>query len=108
MTSTTPLIPACRLWEKQSAAGHSYLVGRLGGLRVLVMVNKERDGDGDATHVLLITAAPDSSAVQETKREAAPNVPPDARPAWAKARARGSRSAVGGQRSQLPEDKLPF
>jgi hypothetical protein len=105
---TAPLIPACRLWKKQSAAGQSYLVGRMGGLRVLIMANKERSGDEDHTHILLITAAPDTGAAQTTEREVSPNAPPDARPAWAKAKARGKRSAVGGQRSQIPNDPVPF
>jgi hypothetical protein len=66
MTQAVPLIPACRLWKKQSAAGQSYLAGRLGGLRVLIMANKERQSDQDHTHVLLITAVSDSGAAQTT------------------------------------------
>ena len=31
------MIPACKLWEKVSAKGNRYLVGHLGGVRVLVM-----------------------------------------------------------------------
>jgi hypothetical protein len=50
-----PLITACRLWKKQSGKGHTYLVGRMGGLRVLIMAKK--DGEGDHTHVLLVGAA---------------------------------------------------
>jgi hypothetical protein len=65
MTHNPPLIPACRLWKKQSAAGQSYLAGRLGGLRVLVMANKERQSDQDHTHVLLITAAENGTAQKD-------------------------------------------
>jgi hypothetical protein len=57
-----PPIPACKLWEKTSAGGRRYLMGRLGGLRVLVFENRDRQAEGDATHVLLFAAAPDYPA----------------------------------------------
>ena len=60
MRSDTPttskggaLLPACRLYRKTSAKGAPYLMGRLGGLRVLVM--PKRDGDeGEHSHTLLL------------------------------------------------------
>lgn len=51
------LIKAAGLWRKTSAAGNEYLTGRLGGLRVLIMPNKDKTTDADATHVLLIGEA---------------------------------------------------
>jgi hypothetical protein len=59
MATDAPLIPACRLWEKTSAAGNSYLLGRLGWLRVLVLQNRDRQGEDDASHVLVVTVAPE-------------------------------------------------
>ncbi len=35
------------LWEKVSTAGNRYLVGRLGGVRVLVLANRDRGEDGE-------------------------------------------------------------
>jgi hypothetical protein len=52
------LINACRLWEQTSAKGNRYLVGRMGGLKVLVMPNT-RPVEGDtSTHTLFIGEAP--------------------------------------------------
>jgi hypothetical protein len=50
----------CRLWKKQSASG------QMGGLRVLVMANKDPQGEDAHTHVLLITAADSGGAVPAT------------------------------------------
>jgi hypothetical protein len=47
------VIPACKLWEKVSAKGNRYLVGRLVGVCVLVMPNTCPEREGDATHVLM-------------------------------------------------------
>ena len=52
-----PLIEAARLFERVSSKGHRYLVGRMGGVRVLVFEKKEGDG-GNHSHVLMIGAAP--------------------------------------------------
>lgn len=56
-TPKTPLLDACSLWERTSAKGHPYLVGRLGGLRVLVMPSRD-DTPGGPSHTLLIGQAP--------------------------------------------------
>jgi hypothetical protein len=39
------VIPACKLWEKVSAKGNRYLIGRMGGVRVMVMTNSRPDGE---------------------------------------------------------------
>jgi len=90
-----PLFEACRLFKKTSANGHTYLVGRMGGVRVLVMANRQRQGDDDATHTLLFSRA--------TRREAAPKseapkseAPPLRRP---NGKSEGNR---------IEDDPLPF
>jgi len=55
------MIPACRLWEKLSAKGNRYLIGRLGGARVLVMPNTRPESGDDSTHTLFFTDAPQRS-----------------------------------------------
>jgi hypothetical protein len=52
-----PMLTAAKLWRRTSAKGSDYLTGRLGGLKVLVMQNRDRRGDDDATHVLLFAEA---------------------------------------------------
>jgi hypothetical protein len=52
-----PMLAACRLYPRTSGAGRPYLVGRLGGLRVLVMPKREGEA-GEHTHVLMLAEAP--------------------------------------------------
>jgi hypothetical protein len=52
-----PPLTLTRLWAKTSAKGNTYLTGRLGALRVLVMENRDRNGDDDATHLLMVAEA---------------------------------------------------
>jgi hypothetical protein len=50
------MLPVAKLWKRTSGKGQTYLAGRLGGVRVLVM--PKRDGeDGDHTHVLIFAEA---------------------------------------------------
>ena len=48
-----PLIKAAGLWAKSSVKGGQYLTGRLGGMKVLILENRERKGDDDPSHHLL-------------------------------------------------------
>ena len=57
------LLPACRLFRKTSAKGAPYLMGRLGGLRVLVMPKRD-GGEGEHTHTLLSGEAPQRDGVE--------------------------------------------
>lgn len=59
--SGRPPLTMARLWEKTSAKGNKYMTGRLGGVRVLVMENRDRKGDDDPTHLLMVAEAPDNS-----------------------------------------------
>ena len=68
-----PLIKAAKLWAKVSAqTGATYLTGRLGGCRVLVMENRDRQGEQDPTHWLMLgdaeMAAPDGAAGRSATR----------------------------------------
>lgn len=62
------LIKAAGLWRKVSAAGNEYLTGRLGGLRVLIMPNKDKATDADASHVMLIGEAADRASNGSERR----------------------------------------
>jgi hypothetical protein len=39
------MLTACKLWEKVSAKGNRYLMGRMGGVRVMVMTNTRPEGE---------------------------------------------------------------
>jgi hypothetical protein len=51
------MLAACKLYARTSGKGTSYLVGRLGGLRVLVMPKRDAEA-GDHTHTLMLAEAP--------------------------------------------------
>ncbi len=53
----SPMLAAAKLWRRTSAKGTSYLTGRLGGLKVVIL--SRRDGEeGDHSHVLMVAEAP--------------------------------------------------
>ncbi len=58
MTDPHPLLRACNLWERTSAGGRRYLMGRMGGLRMLVFENTRRADEGEPSHFLLFGEAP--------------------------------------------------
>jgi Uma2 family endonuclease len=53
-----PMLTAYRLWKKLSANGKRYLVGRMGGRRVMVMANTRPTDEDDASHVPVSAEAP--------------------------------------------------
>ncbi len=62
MNGTSTLLKAAKLWSKTSKNGNDYLVGRLGGVKVLVMENRDRQSENDPTHFLFFAEAPDRTA----------------------------------------------
>ena len=60
-TNSRPPMVLTRLWKKTSAtSGKEYFVGRLGGVKVLLMENRDYQGGEDATHVLMVAEAADT------------------------------------------------
>jgi hypothetical protein len=55
----SPMLKVAPLWQKSSAKGGQYLVGRLGGLKVLILENRDRQSDDDPSHHLFVAEAPD-------------------------------------------------
>jgi hypothetical protein len=77
--SNGPMLKAAGLCAKTSVKGGQYLTGRLGGLKVLVMENRDRKSDDDPSHHLFFVEAPDrrqggQQAAQE--RSGGPGAPP--------------------------------
>jgi hypothetical protein len=78
-TNNGPMLKAAGLWAKTSVKGGQYLTGRLGGVKVLVMENRDRQGDDDPSHILYFTEASDrrqggQQGVQE--RSGGAGIPP--------------------------------
>jgi hypothetical protein len=57
--SNGPMLKAAGLWQKTSVKGGQYLTGRMGGLKILIMENRDRKSDDDPSHHLLVAEAPD-------------------------------------------------
>jgi hypothetical protein len=55
----TPMLKAGGLWAKTSAKGGRYLTDRLGGVKVLILANRDRQSDDDPSHHLFFVEAPD-------------------------------------------------
>ena len=51
--SNGPMMKAAGLWTKTSGKGGQYLTGRLGGVKVLILENRDRQSDDDPSHHLL-------------------------------------------------------
>jgi hypothetical protein len=58
-TNNSPMLKAAGLWAKTSVNGGQYLTGRLGGVKVLVMENHDRQSDDDPSHHLFFLEPPD-------------------------------------------------
>jgi len=56
-TRSGAMLAACKLYSRTSSAGRPYLVGRLGGLRILILPRREGEA-GDHSHTLLFAEAP--------------------------------------------------
>ena len=54
-----PMLKAAPLWAKTSVKGGQYLTGRLGGVKVLILENRDRKTDDDPSHHLFFAEAPD-------------------------------------------------
>jgi hypothetical protein len=55
----SPMLKAAPLWSKTSVKGGQYLTGRLDGMKVLVMENRDQKSDDDPSHHLFFAEAPD-------------------------------------------------
>ena len=105
-----PMLKAAGLWAKSSVKGGQYLTGRLGGVKVLVMENRDRQSDDDPSHHLFFVEAPDRrQGGQERAQErsggaGATNPPrtPQTSPSAA------HRSGFPGHRDQVPDHQAPL
>jgi hypothetical protein len=112
----SPMLKAAGLWAKTSVKGGQYLTGRLGGVKVLILENRDRHSDDDPSHILYFTEAPDRrQEPQERPQERSdgqrgagtprtPQTPSAAhRPSFP-----GHRSGVPGHRDPVPDHQAPL
>lgn len=46
------IMKAAGLWSKSSVKERRYLTGRVGGVKVLILANRDRQSDNDPSHIL--------------------------------------------------------
>jgi hypothetical protein len=61
-----PMLKAAGLWKRTSAKGADYFAGRLGGVKIVILENRDRQAEGAPTHWLYFAEPtnPTSSSAQ--------------------------------------------
>ncbi|MBF0311097.1 MAG: hypothetical protein HQL56_16400 [Magnetococcales bacterium] len=103
------LIKGGKLWAKTSQSGKPYLMGRLGGLRVLIFENREAvaEGENSNSHWLMFGAADVVEGAGQSRQGAA-------RPQTQRGggqpgqHSAGQRPSPAGQPVYGPGDDIPF
>jgi hypothetical protein len=107
MSGSSPLLQAARLWERTSARGTRYMSGRLGGVRVVIMPNRdfaEDDAANSHTHILYFQ---DGSSTQPRPADRAPDGSlANGRQAPVEKRELRARQAPRG--GPIDDDPVPF
>jgi hypothetical protein len=96
MSGSSPLLQAARLWEKTSGKGTRYMQGRLGGVKLVILPNRdylEGDPANGHTHNLFFQ---DGSSTQPRPAERAPAEP----------RERAHKAPTHG--GPIKDDPVPF
>ena len=114
--NNSPMLKAAGLWPKTSAKGGQYLTGRLGGVKVLVLENRDRHSDDDPSHILYFTEAPDrrqdvGERPQESsdgQRGAGTPQTPQTPPAAHRPSLPGHRTGIPGHRDRVPDHQAPL
>ena len=68
MNDNSQLLRLCGLWERTSARGTTYLTGRIGSAKVLIMPNRDAGAEDELSHLMFLTPAADKSATNPTAR----------------------------------------
>ena len=97
MSGSSTLLQAARLWERTSGKGTRYMAGRLGGVKIVILPNRdhaESDSANNHTHVMFFQ---DGSSTQPKPTERAP------------AEKREQPRAMSRQdKQQIEDDPIPF
>lgn len=96
--SSSALLQAARLWEKTSGRGTRYMQGRLGGVKVVILPNRDfaaNDPANNHTHTMFFQDGSSTQPRQQAERA------PAAEP-------RERLSKADRPRQQLDDDPVPF
>lgn len=94
----SPMLKAAGLWAKSSVKGGQYLTGRLGGVKVLVLENRDRKSDDDPSHHLFFVEAPDRRGEQRVPQTHQTH----------QTASQPHRSGVPGHRDPVPDHQAPL
>lgn len=107
--SGAPMLKAAGLWEHTSAAGNRYLVGRWGGVKVLILENRDRQNDHEPSHHLVIAEAPERPRAAAPDERSGPAVASEPRARNARRRPPYARQhAAVPDGPPLPDDEIPL
>jgi hypothetical protein len=96
--SSSALLQAARLWEKTSGKGTRYMSGRLGGVKIVILPNRDYvEGDPANSHTHTMFFQDGSSTQPRQQAERAPVAAPREQPRQA-----------DRPRRQLDDDLMPF
>jgi hypothetical protein len=105
----SPMLKAAGLWAKTSVKGGQYLSGRWGGLRILVMENRDRQGDDDPSHILYVTEAADRRQGAGERTQDRPDGQRGAgTPRTPQTPSAAHRSGFPGHRDRVPDHQAPL
>jgi hypothetical protein len=99
------MLRAAGLWRKTSAAGNEYFAGRLGGVKIIILSNRDRGkDDSQPTHYLFFV---DGESRQDNARPAARSERP-ARPrnVYARSGRPAERPPVRPDAVPMPDDPV--
>jgi hypothetical protein len=103
------MLRAAGLWQKSSVKGGQYLTGRLGGVKVLVMENRDRQSDEDPSHTLFFVEAPDrrQGGAERPQDRAEGRGGPET-PRTPQTQPQAQRSGFQGQGRRVPDHQAPL
>jgi hypothetical protein len=107
--SNGPMLKAAGLWAKTSVKGGQYLTGRLGGVKVLILENRDRQSDDDPSHNLFFVEAPDRrQGAGERPQERSDEQGGAGTPRTPQTPSAAHRSGFPGHRDRVPDHQAPL
>jgi hypothetical protein len=107
--NNSPMLKAAGLWAKSSVKGGQYLTGRLGGVKVLILENRDRQSDDDPSHHLFFVEAPDRrQGAEERPQERSDGQRGVGTPRTPQTPSAAHRSGFPGHRNRVPDHQAPL
>jgi len=100
------MLRAAGLWKRTSQRGADYFAGRLGGVKIVILENQDRQTENDPSHWLCFTEpTPAASNSPQRTQEARPTQTRKSSPYTSK-RWRRTASASGAASTSMPDDSV--